>query len=376
MLTDSQQTLLRLIRIALGNETDFVSPIEADLSSIIALSKKQGVSSIACDGLALFYEKAETDDQALQALASFATKESEQLKFLWLGETVKSAIGYNRYVKCLAKLAKLFADSGLQMMVLKGYGLSLNYPIPSHRPTGDIDVYLFGEAERGSKVLKEQAGVESHPAEHHHTVFDFEQYVVENHVTILNIRKHPSSQYLEKLLEELAKEATMHELSGVPLYIPSAKFNSVHLLRHMASDFATISTSLRHVLDWSTFVHKNRGSIDWDFLRDVAHRSNMHRFLDAINSICVDYLGYPSEEYPIENRDDKLRNKVLQEIFSPAFQEEIPSRDNLLAYGWVKTKRLWCNRWKYQIVYKESLLQTLYNTIYNRILTIRESKGR
>lgn len=31
------------------------------------------------------------------------------------------------------------------MMVLKGYGLSLNYLKPSHRPCGDIDIWLFGK---------------------------------------------------------------------------------------------------------------------------------------------------------------------------------------------------------------------------------------
>lgn len=52
---------------------------------------------------------------------------------------------------------------------------------------------------------------------------------------------------------------------------------------------------------------------------------------------------------------------------SPEFSDEIPGMSNKLAYGWVKTKRLVANRWKYRIVYDESLWDSFYSLAMNRL---------
>lgn len=52
---------------------------------------------------------------------------------------------------------------------------------------------------------------------------------------------------------------------------------------------------------------------------------------------------------------------------SPEFSDEIPGMSNKLAYGWVKIKRLVANRWKYRIVYDESLWDSFYSLAMNRL---------
>lgn len=153
------------------------------------------------------------------------------------------------------------------------------------------------------------------------------------------------------------------------MVIPSVKFNSIHLLRHMASDFATVRTTIRHVLDWSTFVAKN--DVDWDFVHEVAHKSNMNKFLDVLNGICVHYLGYPEVKFPIEVRDQRLETRVFNEILTCDDQVDSPETNMSLLkkvqYGWRKSKRLWRNRWKYAIVYDESILDAFIRKAKNRL---------
>lgn len=84
-------------------------------------------------------------------------------------------------------------------------------------------------------------------------------------------------------------------MDGVAVCLPSVRFNSIHLLRHMVNDFATVKTTLRHVLDWVTFVKNN--DVDWAFVQKIARETNMIRFLDAVNGICVAFLGYTSEKF-------------------------------------------------------------------------------
>lgn len=128
----------------------------------------------------------------------------------------------------------------------------------------------------------------------------------------------------------------------------------------MASDFASVRTTLRNVLDWSTFVETHE--VDWSFVHEVANKSNMHRFLDAINGICVNALGYQADKFPVEQQDDKLKHKVLSEILSCTDNPDPPQLEcsfmDKVAYDFHKTRRMWKNHWKYQIVYDESLLES------------------
>ena len=68
--------------------------------------------------------------------------ELEDLKYEWFGSVFQAEEDYKKYVEDIASLAKAYSEAGIEMMVLKGYGLSLNYPVPAHRPVGDIDVFL------------------------------------------------------------------------------------------------------------------------------------------------------------------------------------------------------------------------------------------
>ena len=87
------------------------------------------------------------------------------------------------------------------MMVLKGYGLSLNYPIPSHRPCGDVDIWNFGEYRRADKVLHDKLGITVDNSHHHHTTFTFQDQFFENHYDFINVHSHPSSKVVEAKLK-------------------------------------------------------------------------------------------------------------------------------------------------------------------------------
>ena len=102
---------------------------------------------------------------------------------------------YKKYVEDIASLAKAYSEAGIEMMVLKGYGLSLNYPEPAHRPVGDIDIFLNDNDNddcgklpawrRGDEVIR-QRGIEIDYSHHHHSVFSWKGQMVENHYDIVN----------------------------------------------------------------------------------------------------------------------------------------------------------------------------------------------
>lgn len=65
----------------------------------------------------------------------------------------------------------------------------------------------------------------------------------------------------------------------------------------------------------------------------------------------MEYLGYRKEMFPVEKENVRLRDRVLGDILHPEFQEEVSLMEKRIAYGIVKTKRLWGNRWKHRMVF-------------------------
>lgn len=359
MMTESQRLLLLLIRSALHKGCVDLSRFRPNWSEIYSLAQMQGVEGIVFDALC---------DLPAES------RPPRTLLLSWIGKVASMERRYDQYVQAIKSLSAQLEGINLCMMLMKGYGCSLNYPNPKHRPCGDIDIFVmnpYGEHTQAivklvdDWAIKQQSCHIIHDNEHH-SVFQYGKFVVENHETILDINTHKSSIALNRLLESLATGSLLQRGKN-EIIIPSARFNSIHLLRHMANDFATVKTSLRHVLDWSTFVYAHNDEVDWPFIYDIAHQANMHRFLDAINSICVDYFCYSSEDFPIEQRDCKLRDRVLNDILSLRALDKMPPMGKRIRYGWAKSKRLWQNRWKYKIVYDESLWNSFCSLALNRI---------
>ena len=152
----------------------------------------------------------------------------------------------------IVTLAKFFAEHNIKLMILKGYGLSLNYPVPNHRPCSDVDIWLFEERQmpdgttkrysvqqKADKLLREQLNISIDGDKHHHTVFYLDGVMVDNHYDFLNIHAHLSNRIIEQHLQQLTAQPMEQIAVGeTTVYIPSPDFHALFLLRHSASHFA------------------------------------------------------------------------------------------------------------------------------------------
>ena len=295
---------------------------------------------------------------------------------------------YVRQRGVIAKLAKLFVSHNIKMMILKGYGLSLNYPVPNHRPCSDVDIWLFEERQMSDgtikrcsaqqsadRLLHEHLNIVIDDTKHHHTVFYVDGVMVENHYDFLNIHAHLSNRKIEQRLQHLTNQPLEQvELDGQTVYLPSPDFNALFLLRHSASHFAAERIVIRHLLDWRYYVEKFAQQIDWAALYDIATQTNMHKFLNCINSICIDRLNLPSSCVPPYERDKQLEERVWNEILQPEFSESKPKNAGYLKSWGFMFRRWWASRWKHQIVYNESLGKTFVVQVWSHLLKPKSLK--
>lgn len=347
--------------------------------NIYSISSQQGISAFIWDNI---------QQAIVDGVLSPEYQPTKAQKLQWALAIEQIEQKYARQKKVIAKLAAFFAEHNIKMMLLKGYGLSLNYPIPNHRPCSDIDIWLFEEVvkadssilkqgvqQKADSLLREHLNISIDEDKHHHTVFYIDGVMVENHYDFLNIHAHSSNRIIENHLQELVQqEMECINVEDAQVYIPSPDFHALFLLRHSAAHFAAERIVIRHLLDWRYFVEKYTQKIDWDSLCTIAKQMNMYRFLNCINAICIDKLGLPEECIPSLNRESKLEERVWNEILQPEFSESRPKNAGYLKSWGFMFRRWWANRWKHHIVYNEGLVKTFFVQVWSHLLKPKSLK--
>jgi len=338
------ETLLYLVRIAMGNAKSDDPAAESigaltigDWEQVRRMADDQGVSAIALDGIDALY--------SADPKPAISCDPDQWTDFLmrWALDQAQIEKQYQSYKETLARLALLYQQQGIRMMVLKGYGLSLNYPKPQHRPTGDLDIYLFGRQEEGDRLLAEQ-GIAIDKSHHHHTTFRFEEVYVENHYDIVEIYSHRGARELDEELKRLTDRWKPDKEMPNVCY-PSDEFNTLFLLRHMGGHFAADRMTLRQLLDWALSPKA-----------ELADGHKMDDYLQIVNTICNHCIGFDLPAAPV---DSAMERRVLDDIISPYAQDRLTPVFRL--------KRWFANRWKIKLFHQSNLFVTFLTQLRSHL---------
>ena len=282
----------------------------------------------------------------------------------WIGDVVSLENSYKGYALVLKHLADLYHTEDIKMLLLKGYGLSLFWPKPEHRPCGDIDCYNFGKHALADEFIRQKYGICIDNSHHKHSVFTFEGVMIENHYEFLNSTAHRSTAEIERILENEIQSGCTEDKQIKNLFYPSTRFNSLYLLRHSAEHFASVKITLRQVLDWGFFVQSN--DVDWEWLLRQLDIVGLKTYLAVLNSICINYLGFQDSLFPALDINEALVERSLQDILIPEVKME-RNRNTFKELAF-RFRRWLFNRWKHDMVYKEHAWQSFFTQVWSHIL--------
>ena len=348
----NQVNFLSLVRAGIVHEVGY-RPDDVDWKVIEALAERQGLLAVVLDGIEKLSE----------------CKRPPQIILLeWIGEVLQAYdYTFDTYKKSLSSLVSFYNQHGFKMMVLKGYACSLDWPKPEHRPCGDIDIWLFGKQIEADSSLVKEKGIKVDASHHHHTVFYWGDFMVENHYDFVNVHARKSSKELESVFKELGKDDSHFvDLYGEKVYLPSPNLHALFLIRHLVSHFVGAEINLRQVLDWAFFVEKHTKEIDWKWLVELLEKYHMKDFYNCINAICVEDLGFEVGIFPQVQFAPALKERVLNDILTPAYTAEEPRKlTKRLVY---KYKRWLGNAWKQELCYNESRWSAFWGGIWAKLL--------
>lgn len=343
---------MALVRLGIGHDAD---PLSQPISwqSVKTFATKHGLSAIVVDGIERLPEN---------------KRPPKEFLLQWIGESIQ--VFDNRYLlyrNAISEMARFYNAHHFKMMVLKGYACSLNWPRPEHRPCGDIDIWLFGQQKEADMLMAQEKGIMVDNSHHHHTVFYWRNFLVENHYDFVNVHHHKSNIELDGVFKELAKDDTHYvEVNGEKLYVPSPDFHAFFLLRHAMNHFASSELTIRQLLDWAFFAKAHGEKVDWLRLIAECERFGMMPLFAVFNAICVDELGFDATIFPNMHCDQIIKQRVLQELFSCKNSEEEPKW--FLSRIIYKFRRWNANGWKHKLCYKESMWSAFWSGVWSHLL--------
>lgn len=334
----SQRVFFQIVRLGIGHCAGRITG-KIDWNYIYDLAISQGLSAIIVDGVERLPEKA---------------RPPKSILLQWIGEVLQSyECRYELYKRAIAEMACFYNSHGYKMMVLKGYVCSLDWPRPEHRPCGDIDIWQFGQQKKADLSIIQEKGIKIDDSHHHHTVFYWRDFMVENHYDFINVHHNKSNPDLELIFKDLGQDASHWvELNNEKVYVPCPNLHALFLIRHAVNHFASSEITIRHLMDWAFFVEKHGNEVDWKWMEVVMGRFGMKQMCGIFNAICVEELGFDTRLFPEIQFNPLSKDRVLDEILTPQFTDELPA--NFFKRVLYKLRRWKANRWKRELCYNES----------------------
>lgn len=324
--------LFALLRGALRKEPvakDSFASLSAEAwRSIYKLAARQGVLALAYDGL--------------KSLPAELCPPRDVL-FGWAVNTEKIENCCNRQSDSARALFKWCEELGLHPILLKGIALSRFYPIPEHRPCGDIDIYLGEAATTFDELMQRQGVTVDTSGNEKHSVLIYRSVMVENHHTFLDTSLYRIDRLLEEYLRSQEPLSEVRTYDGMRFRVLPPTADALFLLRHTARHLER-GIGLRHLCDWVLFVQANRTQIDWNEFDRYTEKLKLRTFYRILSGIASEKLmadGLPQPDLSATER--QLQDKVLRYILD--YQSERVMSRNPCKVVHLKIRHLLERRW-------------------------------
>jgi len=320
-------SLLELLRysLGLGYETSNIQSLSSeDWKELVELAWKQGVLGIALDG----YQSWKTTHPDLTDALS--EKGCMHLRMDWFGSVFPMDKAYAAYHTKLQEFCSSLRGAGMTPVVMKGYGLSLDYPVPAHRQIGDIDLFVpDAQAPDVDRFLSSLCGrkcIMKRFERHSHC--RYKGVTVENHhsLSMVSVLYRKSAARFEALLRSKLLEGSSRQGEVV---IPGADFNALFLMWHISRHYSRGQVTLRQLCDWMMFVKAHGAEVDWEMVKREWCAMGMEDFAGAVNWALVHYLGLEKSCIPALGEDKGLSAVIMRDIFEAS--EPLDEKKSLLA---------------------------------------------
>ena len=300
-MTETQHTLLLLLRIAIGTEAPCdLTARPCDWSALLAEATRQGVKGLVWSAI----ERLSGEGLVQLPVAA---------KMEWWGNVRATEQALQGKFRQIADFCSLMQP--LQPIVLKGADYARYWPSPLMREFGDLDC-SFGGKEADADALACERGCRREDGGYKHSHVFYKGLMIENHYAYVSFASSKGSRSLERSLREFMAKGTT-AIEGTGWLAPNADFTALFMSAHACNHFFYEGIALRHILDWLFFLEKEQASVDWEQVQAAMETAGTSRFAEVLTGYCQAYLGWvPRNKAIAASHDDALLKAFGEDVFA------------------------------------------------------------
>lgn len=321
--------MFELVRASVFNRTPLTDTnIEIDWDKLMDISIEQGVLPWVWDGicrLPVELQPNRTD------------------KINWGLSAQEWISAYQHQKTVFAEVLNICKQKNIRVLLLKGFGLSEMYLNPQLRVSGDIDIFLFEDYQKGNELFS--GGKYIHGGGDKHASFIYSGVTIENHHTLINtntLQQKKVEAYLESALEE--SRLTKSGYYVLPP-LPNLIFLIMHSLNHMESH---ISVTIRNLMDIAFFLNSKRLYISVAECQEVVHRLKIAKSFELLLSMAEEVSDLSFKEY----HDNNIPRGDVQKAFMMLAEQDasIEISFDLPLFTQIRQRKHYYDkmRWKYK----------------------------
>lgn len=309
------------------NENDFKGCTVDDWVNMYELSRKNAVTVIAYDGL----KKSKNIDVPFFLKPSFE-------------ESKEYAENYHRrQEKILGDFSQKTAEKGISTVQMKGIGFSMNYPNPTSRFGGDLDIFNFktgtnpAEAKNNKTFVVDDIAKEigakvdtDHGVKHSYIVY--KNMPIENHRNFLNVECGPLHKKMNDYLFKVLNPHTETLPHGTKVLVPSKEFNTVFIAFHSLQHFVSGGLNLHQLTDWAVHIKKNGLVVPKE-----AKGTKFEEYMYALTNVSNKYLG-TKVKAPKNQRLESLIEHEIMNVSEEDFSKKTTLQKINFKYKRMKKK--------------------------------------
>ena len=324
----SVELMIEFVRAAvLKREPIIPKDVAIDWEKMMDMALEHGILGWVYDGMCMM--------QACDRIP-------RQQRINWGLSADEQSARYHRQKNELSRMLSICNNNEIKLLLLKGICLSEYYPKPDSRSSSDIDIFLFGEYEKGNRLLFDG---DVRLAEKHYVYYK-DGIQIENHIWLIDMGtplQRRVEAYLESTIDSSIKtEEGYYVLSPVNQVL----YLLMHLLAHLNNP-QNDPIKIRSIIDFGIVLKTINVDII-DELKSIIVKFNLSRsymlfveLAECILSIDLSkykFFQFESKDVPAALQliiDDNLRHPTF--IQSPKYKE--------LFKRWTHYKQI---RWRYK----------------------------
>ena len=228
---------------------------------------------------------------------------SKELLCKMRGKILSSIRTHALLNKVLAEVVTSLQEQGFCPILLKGQGMAMNYPEPTRRQCGDIDLYIGKQDYERARafVIEHYGGDENATESHKHYHFTYEGVVIELHRIAERLPIPWQNTRFQDWSEQHLHKSNLRsvQLGSTEIKLPPIDFDAIYIFNHVWHHFsAGGGIGLRQLCDWVRYLHKYHHEINLVELEHHLKAFGLWRAWRIFGHIAVNVLGLSRTKFP------------------------------------------------------------------------------